>query len=180
MGRQVNFYMNADDQAKMNHIVLATFQDIIILKNDMEKQELEFLDTTVRAGYQGESFWISLGRRQDISEIVISPPLKMTIPPFRIKNLIDLERSPLIEFHRCAIRPNEPNGRLIQSGRLYYDAKYAASNYTEWVQKDADFIKFAQKLFDLFKTNLIYKKERGYYYGEGALIDEKNGWNLTI
>jgi hypothetical protein len=179
MGRQVNFYMNADDQARMNEIILSGLPEVVVLKREINIQALEFLDTTERKDCDGESYWVLLARQHDIKKIIIDPPFMTTVPPFRVRNIVNLDLSPVVDYHRCAIRPNEPNGPIIQSGRIYYHAEYYTNNYTVKVSKDPEFIKFAQKLFGLFKKNLIYIKERGFhYYGEGALRDEKNGWIL--
>lgn len=180
MGHQVNFYMNADDQAKMNGIILEDLPGMIILKREMQKQQLEFLETTEQTKYDEESFWILLARRQDITKILIDPPFTTTVPPFRVRNIVNLDVSPVVDYHRCAIRTNTPNGNVIQGGRLYYHSMYYIDNFTRKVSKEPEFLKFAQKLFNLFKKNLIYKKDVGNYFGEGALRDEKNGWKLTM
>ncbi len=180
MGHQVNFYLNAEDQAKMNDIILSEVSDVVIMKDEMQKQHLEFLDTTEQTKCDGESFWILLARRQDISKILIDPPFTTTVPPFRIRNIVNRDVSPVVDYHRCAIRPNAPGGAVIQRGRLYYHSAYYIDYFTKKVAKETEFIKFAQKLFNLFKKNLTYKKEVGDYFGEGALRDEKNGWKLTM
>ncbi len=180
MGRQLNFYLNADDQAKINKIIFESFPDLIVLKDDMEKQELEFLDTTEFKSYIGEGNRVYLTRINFIENVIIDPPRKMTVYPFRVRNILNQDLSPIIEYWRCVIRTSESNGPLIQRGRLYYQAGYYIENYTKKVLKDPEFIKFAQKLFGLFKKNLTYRKEVGDYYGEGALRDEKNGWKLKV
>lgn len=180
MGRQVNFYMNADDQSKMNDIILAEVPYAAILKDETDKQELEFLDTTEYNTRNGKNPRIYIARKQDIQSVIIDPPFKIKIPPYNVRNIINQDISPVVEYWRCVSRIDKINLPVIQSGRIYYHAKYCINNHSEWVQKDPEFIKFAQKLFNLFKKNLTYIKERGYYYGEGALLDEKNGWKLTM
>jgi hypothetical protein len=178
MGRQVNFYMNNHDQKKVYETILSVQSDCILLNDEMKSQKLEFLDPNDPIGYYGKYGMILIARKADIEKILIDPPRQVIVPPFNIRHLINRDDSPVIEFSRCCISHNDNGRNIIQRGRLYYRAEYYINNFTAKVQHSPEFIKFAQKQFSLFKKSLILNKEDGLYYGEGALADQKNGWQL--
>jgi hypothetical protein len=179
MGKQVNFYMNLDDQAEMNKIILTSLPSTIILKDNMATQDIEFLVTSEFVMNQSESFRIYFAQREYIGKIIVDPPVKIIVDPFEIRNFINQSVSPVVEYIRCISRPDEKIGPEIQRGRFYYLPEYYINNYTTKIIKDTEFIKYAEKLFRIAKKNLTFNRHDGNYYGAGALADQKNGWRLV-
>jgi hypothetical protein len=178
MGKQVNFYMNPDDEEKVVASIAADLPELLILKSEMDQQRLEFLKPNELQRNIEKEQRVLIARQSDIDEIKIESPIQLVVPPYNIRNIVDSFYSPVIEFDRCIKTHDDEDGKRIYRGRLYYIERYFDIVSGQKETKNSEFISFAKKVFLIFKRNLTLNKEEGNYYGEGALYDQKNGWIL--
>lgn len=78
--------------------------------------------------------------------------------------VIDSLYSPVIEFDRCYINKNK-----ITRGRMYYVTGYYDEN-DEWIEKESEFLDWAQKLFKIAKKSLKRNRDLDAYVGEDACL----------
>jgi hypothetical protein len=181
MGRQFSFYLSLDDQVRMNRIILDTLPDTIVIKDRVSSNRIEILDGALKEKDIGvAASGILLARRKDIDKISIKPPVTTGEPSLQKFNFIDILRSPVVEYILPSVIENGGNNKIIRRGRLYYNPSYFVPGKSEKIEKDKEFLDFAIKLFKLFKNSLVYESKSKFYYGYGALNDEKDGWVLPI
>jgi predicted nucleotidyltransferase len=178
MSRQVNFYMSKDDQAELMRILFEAIPELLILKEETEVRELELIDKANLIYNFGSFFRVYFGRSQDLDKFVYEKPVQMTVAPFRVRHILDATQSPIVEFIPCWVSKSEDKILQINRGRLYYNTSYYELPNPELRIKDDSFVRFSERCFSIFKKNLKFDKDRGDYFGRGALRDELAGWRL--
>ena len=162
----------------MNNLLFEKFPDLVAFGDGLSIPKIKILETTSRTQDTSVSFQIYLTKTMYIKDVRLSR-IEKSVEPVGVQYLVDSNRSHLIEYDRCIVRPDHALGPIIQRGRLYFHAAYPTKDYSQMIEKDPEFIKWATKVLGVFKKNLNYFPKRHFaYYGDGALEDEKNGWLL--
>jgi predicted nucleotidyltransferase len=178
MSRQVNFYMSKDDQIELMSILFEAVPELLIVKDETEGTELEFIGKANLIISFGSFFRVYFGRYQDLDKFVYEKPVQMTVAPFRIRHTLDANISPVVEFIPCWFSKSDDEVLQINRGRLYFNISYYEFSNGELRSKGDGFVKFSKKCLSIFKKNLKFDKDRGAYFGRGALRDELSGWRL--
>lgn len=171
MGRQINFYMSLEDQIAMDELIRTKMPELFVIRHRMKERKIQLLESTLDETLGVKSMYLVLGTQ--IGHVVMRE--KNTLGWYFVDDL----RSPIIEYSRSNLIQNDPRGKVLRGGRIYYQPSYFDGSGV-LVGKNPDFLKAAQKLFGLFKRNLTLIKDRYFYFGEGALKLEKEGWILPL
>src|SRR5215469_691966 len=105
MGSQTNFFLTGNDLASLEQ-AFRRAGDFLVIKDEAEGGRMQMLQSTHRAA--GDQFRIYLARPHEMTEILLREI------PGRGYHLIDVERSPVIEFDRCYHQDN-----IFRPGRMY-------------------------------------------------------------
>jgi hypothetical protein len=178
MSRQVNFYVSKDDQTELISLLFEAIPELLMIKDETEGRELEFIDRENLINNFGSFFRVYFGRSQDLDKFVYKKPVQMTVAPFRVRHILDTTVSPIVEFIPCWVSKSEDKILQNNRGRLYYNISYYELPNRELISKDDGFVKFSERCFSVFKKNLKFDKNRGDYFGRGALRDKLAGWRL--
>lgn len=169
MGRQINFFLNTDDQKDFDDF-LRTFDNVCFLGYFNKSNSPTIIDDTIIRDQLKEGRRVYLVRKQDLKNI------KFTFIEKFNYWLIDDSPSPVLHFDRCVSYNND-----LRSGRLYFEPKYVQN--LQWIEKDVDFIKWSDSI--IAKARRYFKKykykyesssyEYTAYFGINAmkLIEEK-------
>jgi hypothetical protein len=164
MGRQVNFYFSDSDQAEFTRR-LDSLGDVVAILPPLSKPMIESQAVSHFTRWKPGEHDPMLYRSSDADKIVFSKPNLAT------GYFIDIDRSPVVEFSRCATTND-----IIRRGRLYYVAGFLEKDLTKYT-KPSEFIGWADKLFKLAKK-LGVENRNGDYIGKEALEMEKLGYRL--
>jgi len=155
--RQVNFFLNLDDQIILNSKLLS-YEDLVFSTYQTKCENLSFEDTTLIENMGFEPLKIILLRESDIKKVVFR----------RVENRkiysIDTLKSPVIEYSRCYVSDD-----IVRRGRLYFTKDY----YDEkgfLIKKEQRFLDWANNILDEVRKGLTYEKPSNYF-GKGAMID---------
>ena len=160
MGRQINFYMSREDQFEIDAVMHAKMPELVVLRHRTTKPELQLVNGTLDNTLEVKVMYLAL--KSQIEEVVFKNESSQDWYH------IDQLRSPVIEYSRSTMPPNDPRGNVLRRGRLYYQPSHFDES-DALVHKNPEFLKSAQKIFGLFKRNLTLVKDSGLYFGEGAL-----------
>ena len=162
MGRQINFYLTAEDEVAFEeHLKKAG--DFVAIRWKSDKPEPVVVDLSA----QKSVLSLRLVLPQHLAKVSMQPIL--TRREYSIDGLV----SPVVEYSRC---PQED--RLIRRGRLYFQEGYfdAAG---KWVAKDEAFISWARRLRETARR-FFNKRRIGFFYlGEGAEKARAEGFDLS-
>jgi hypothetical protein len=147
MGRQINFFLSADDQKSFDDF-LRTFDDTAFLAYYNKSNEPTIIDDTIIHDQLKEGSRVYLVRKQDLKNI------KFTFIEKFDYWLIDDSPSPVLHFDRCVSYNND-----LRSGRLYFQPKYVVN--LQWVEKNIDFIKWSDSI--IAKSCRFFKKYKYKY-----------------
>lgn len=155
MGRQVNFYMIAEDLLEFEQMIRSR-EDVYFVEYRLPEPKLKTVET-LAVQEMGKS-WLDmfLVRKAD------SLNLLFTYVPVQNYWHIDDDRSPVVELSRCYF-----DGSIIRSGRLYFLTDF----YDEGgrlVKKPGDFIKWADGLLRWVRKKYKKDPDTGFYVGPHA------------
>jgi hypothetical protein len=162
MGRQINFYLTAEDQVAFEeHLKKAG--DFVAIRWKSDKPEPAVVDLST----QRSVLTLRLALPQHLSRVSMQPI--RTRQEYSVDGLI----SPVVEYSRC---PQED--RLIRRGRLYFQEGYfdAAG---KWVVKDEVFITWARRLRETARRFFKRRRISFFYLGEGAEKARAEGFELS-
>ena len=134
MGRQVNFYMLADDLAKFEKAI-SSKEQVLFVKTRLSTPEIETFETLAVPEMGKTPLDLYLVRQKDVGELVIKSIAQKYWE-------IDLLRSPAVELTRSYY-----NEQIARRGRIFFDPGFYDSNDC-WVDKPQDFIKWANRYLD--------------------------------
>jgi hypothetical protein len=166
MGRQVNFYMTAEDEREFVAFVRSD-RDVRVFKSVSPSTEISFLDELPPVG---EPFWFALclwDRR-------LSAPELSHIEQQGYYAVKETE-SEVIQFHRCGL----DEGRLVR-GRIWAEMEYwdLSRNPPHRVRKSESFRRWFDRLANWVKRHSV-RDERGDYILPGAAKFAKEGGKLV-
>src|SRR5687767_4872660 len=147
MGRQINFFLNTDDQKDFDDF-LRTFDNMCFLGYFNKSNSPTIIDDTIIRDQLKEGRRVYLVRNQDLKSI------KFTFIKKFNYWLIDDSPSPVLHFDRCVSSNND-----LGSGRLYFEPKYVEN--LQWVEKHVDFIKWSDSI--IAKARRYFKKYKYKY-----------------
>jgi hypothetical protein len=163
MGRQVNFYMLADDLLEFEKI-LHSKENILLVEARLSAPELQIIDTLVVPEMGKTPLLLYLVREKDIEEVIIKSVAQKYWA-------IDILRSPVVELMR-----SYHNESIVRRGRLYFQPGFYDDNNC-WMDKSQEFIKWANSLLRWVRQNYKRDSETGFYVGPGAWkwVSERKG-----
>jgi hypothetical protein len=154
MGRQIYFYFSDEDQRlfaqELDQAGLA-----VGLRQPTTASTIRPVQAAEVAKWHIGEFDALLFQLQDLQSVVTRRSGN------KREYLVDIDRSPVIQFHRCVTRD-----QTIISGRLYYHAVFF-DQFDQKYEKPKEFISWAGKVFRMVKRH-GYRNESGYYVGRGA------------
>lgn len=157
MGKQVNFYMTADDEREFLDFVRSE-ADACVFMSHQASEAIEFLQdlpTSETSGWFNVCLW-SRG---------ISPPPRIELTERRSRYSVNKTDSEVIEFYRSHVNPE---GRLTR-GRIGAQMSYfrVAAGATEATRKSEAFVKWYDRLARWIKRHSTLNAI-GYYVLPGA------------
>jgi hypothetical protein len=156
MSKQFSFYLTPNDTEGLEK-TLRRKLDFLILADSSLRPVPNVLPCLKLKEMGKEDTTVYLVRPSDLDKIVM----------WQVENsgewVIDIHFSPAIEFDRCYI-----SRKTITDGRMYYVTGYYNENDV-WVEKDKEFLTWAQHLFNISKKSLRLDKNLEAYFGEEAL-----------
>ncbi|MFM2093974.1 MAG: hypothetical protein RIS70_1098 [Planctomycetota bacterium] len=163
MGRQVNFYMTADDEREFVEWV-RTSGDVAIFKSAQDSVEIIELQEMPP---MGEPFWFALCLwNKDISP----PPTLNYIKP-KGWHTVDPFESEVVEFHRCGM----DKGRLVR-GRIWAEMNgWQRSDPAVIIKKSEAFVKWYDRLANWIKRRSIRNAVGDFMLRGAAAFAAKGG-----
>lgn len=152
--RQINFYLTQHDQVELEERVLESAEWLPVAATHTGKMPKR-LQTTLIHRMGDERLQIFVCHPSQYGELV-----SIDVPDQRYK-LVDVVKSPAIEFARCF-----SSGKKLRRGRFYYVSRYF-DDEGKIVAKDDKFLRWAEGLFKISKKALILD-EQGMYLGQEA------------
>ena len=149
----MRFFLRPDELAELETRLRAV-EELTILYPRVPGPEPRIIDS-LNFTEDGALWALYLARPSDLPHVVLKDV------PAQGYWVVDDFISPVVEVSRCYY-----DGKVIKQGRLYYkDGFYDDS---EWVNKSADFIAWAKRLFVAARKTLKYDKELMAYVGQEA------------
>lgn len=155
MGRQITIYLLPSDTFLLEKCLKNTL-DISFIEYDSSSESPK-LTNSLEVPFMGES-WLT---------IYLTSPSQ--VKNVRYKNItsqgywtVDSLYSPVVEFSRCYF-----DGEVLRTGRLFYDSGYYDDS-GKWVEKDRDFLEWADKLFRVVRKMLKKVPGQRRYAGTDA------------
>jgi hypothetical protein len=139
MGKQVNFYMLADDLAEFEEFIRSK-ENVLLVKDRFSAPEIQTLDTLTIPEMGKTPLSLLLVREKDLEKVVI----KSVVGKYWT---IDELRSPAVELMR-----SYHDERIARRGRLYFQPGFYDKN-DNWVDKPPEFIKWADSLLRWIRRN---------------------------
>jgi hypothetical protein len=155
MSSQVNFFLTPVDQLLLEQR-LKKECPVVFLGIPLEQPAPRLLSTLEVARYGEEWLTVFLAHPDSLGALVFDHVPKQGYW------LVDDERSPVIELSRCFY-----DGKVLKRGRLYY-IKGFYDEAGRWVDKPADFLAWAKKVFSVTRKGLRRDAELFSYIGQDA------------
>ena len=165
VGRQINFYLSNGDQEELA-MRLDSKGGIVAIMPPLPNTEIHGQAVTQFARWNSGDYDPILFRPSDSRELVLRRSGS------EMGYMIDLFRSPAIEFSRC-ITKND----IIIRGRVYYIAGFIDDDYSK-ITKPPEFVSWAANIFKIVKK-LGVERRSGDYIGKEAQSLEKLGYKLV-
>lgn len=163
---QINFYIMPNEQEWFDEL-LRSSGSIRIVAGMTSAYRPQISSTTVLRAPGDEDLKVHLFRDQDLEG------LHADEIPSRGEWIVDVLRSPAIEFRRCFT-----DGRLLRRGRLFFIEDYY-DNSGRLVRKDVGFLRWARGIISKVRRSMI-KREDGDYMSPGAAEQQRDdGLHLT-
>lgn len=165
MGKQVSFYMTAQDERDFLGFVWSN-GNVAVFKSIQESPHIVELHEMPK---QGEDFWFSmcLWNRD------VSPAPKLEYIEQQRYYSVDECESEVIQFHRCGF----DDGRLVR-GRIWAEMAYwRFDNPPVPVKKGLEFVKWYNRLASWIKRHST-RNSVGDYMMPGAVELDKSGGTL--
>lgn len=161
MGRQVNFFLNAEDQKDFVEL-LGTWENLVFLPDRSLTGKATIPDQGFRT-CESDDLSLYLVRKEDLHEV------KFYFLPNQNCWYVDSLRSPVIQYSRCYATDS-----LIRRGRLYFQPGYYEES--DWVEKDHAFVAWADRIIKTVRRKLrLHKLPLGSnscteYLGKSTLL----------
>jgi hypothetical protein len=159
----VNFYLLPEDYNKIqSYLQECEWQ---ILATPLTSDKMVFIETLLKdEDHEKNNFY----KRLLLLKHQVYLPKKLNDDIFVLNVVFDK----LIEFHACKW---DTENQILGRGRIFYETGFYDENGV-WQEKDAEFLKAAEKLFRWFRKNfqksdLTY----GFYTSPAVLAWVKNG-----
>jgi hypothetical protein len=163
MGRQINFYMLADDLSEFEEAIRSK-ESVLFVKDRLSAPEIQALDTLTIPEMGTTPLFLYLVRKEDVEKVVIK-----SVAGKYWK--VDTLRSPAVELMR-----SYHNESLARRGRLYFQPGFYDSEGC-WIDKPQAFIKWADSLLRWIRRNYRRDPQLGFYVGPSAAkwVSERQG-----
>lgn len=129
---------------------------VIFFKTRSASTVPEVINSTEVFEMGKEVLEIAMARPQDIGSI------KFKLVANQDYYSLDIVSSPAVEINRCYFMNN-----ILRRGRLFYVTKYFDESGTA-IEKDAEFLGWAQDVMQVTKAGMIYDKKEFSYLGTEA------------
>jgi hypothetical protein len=153
-GRQLNVYLTPEDSHLLERH-LRSLLDIVAFEWRSTESSVRQLPNMEIQEMGKPWLTIGLARPEDVPNLGLR---QIESKDFRI---LDVLRSPAIEFSRCFF-----DGKILRRGRLYYIPKYFDGAHL--VQKSGGFTEWAKDVFNAAKALLTRDSELESYIGLNA------------
>lgn len=161
MGKQFSILLTAVDLQKLDDILRAS-GDVEILSAEATADDTDLLPLSAA---RHQSIWCYL--------VPVGLPRRLLLrrlSPMKVD--LDQSRSHVIEYWR-----SYSDGTIIRRGRLWYEHTYLEQG--EFVRKDVDFCRWADRVMSRARRALRYDKDHLAYLGEDAAAQIRSN-NLTV
>ncbi len=163
MGKQVNFYMTAEDEQEFLSYVRSD-RDVGIFKFDVPSTEIPFLNELPP---QGEPFWAALW----LWDRDHSPRPVLTYVERQKYYAVEESQSEVIEFHRCGL----DEGRLVR-GRIWAEMNgWHGHDPATIIRKSDAFRKWYDRLAKWIKRRSTRDSVGDYMLPGAAAFAQKGG-----
>lgn len=164
MGRQVNFYMLANDLARFEEW-LQSNNEVFFINSRLSTPEIQPLQTLAISKMGETPLMVYLARKSELSDLVIKVVSNQNYWK------IDILRSPAVELMRCYYNEN-----MVRRGRLYFQTGYYDSD-GHWIEKPKEFLDWANSLLRWIRNHYQKDPEIDFYVGPSARewISQKGG-----
>ena len=165
--KQVNFYLTANDQARLLTCLRESVGEFTIVESIAEGDEPHPLEIAEVKRMGVDRLKLYLVRPDDVGAI------KLNILRSQVYKAVDVVRSPVVEFARCY----HADGRL-RRGRMYFVTAY----YDERVllHKDSAFLDWATALIATARKRLKKEPSLSSYVGEEARRLKETGEKFVL
>jgi hypothetical protein len=155
MSSQINFFLTPLDLSMLEQR-LKKQCSVVFLGIPLEQPAPRLLSTLEVARYGEEWLKVFLAHPESLGALVFKHVPKQGYW------LVDDDRSPVIELSRCFY-----DGKILRRGRVYY-TKGFYDEAGQWVDKPADFLAWAKKVFSVTRKGLQRDAGLGSYVGQDA------------
>jgi hypothetical protein len=152
--RQINFFLTPRDQEELE----AAFNQInsfVVLGDRVESGKPFKLNDMKIIDMKNDFLWIVLVKETDINYIILDTIYNQTY------KTINIDKSPVVEFHRCRYIDN-----MIHRGRMYVVNSFYDGNFLR--KKESNFLKWSSSLFRVARKTLTKNGDSLFYYGKEA------------
>jgi hypothetical protein len=161
MGRQINYYMTAEDHRAFEER-LRRAGDFVAIRHKSKKPGPQAVDLSSSL----DTLYLYLVRPDDLSAVITEEI------PARGEYFVRGDLSPVVEHDRCF----QGDG-FIRPGRLYFEEKYVSKD-RRWVAKNEDFIVWARRLLRQARGFFAGRRSSFYYVSEKADAARSRGVKL--
>jgi hypothetical protein len=162
MGRQVNYYMTAEDHRAFEER-LRRASDFVAIRSRSPRSEPSIADLSQTC----DTLFLYLVRPSQLPEVI------MREIPTRQEYVVEGLYSPVVEYSRCY-----QGDRLIRRGRLYVQEGYY-DDAGKWIVKDEAFLAWSRRLLATACRFFEGRRLSFFYLGEGAERARAAGFELT-
>jgi hypothetical protein len=162
MGRQINYYMTAEDHRAFEQR-LRRAGDFVAIRRKSKKRGPQVVDLSSAL----DAVYLCLVRRGDLPAVIAEEI------PARGEYFVNELYSPVVQYTRCS-----QGDRVIRPGRLYTQEGYF-DDAGRWVVKDEAFIAWSRRLQATARRFFKGRRYGSFYLGEGAERAKASGFELT-
>lgn len=164
--RQINFFLTAGDQAQLEQKLRAVGEYVVVGLICKDGRPVVLRDAVIKQ-MGTDRLTIYLVRPNDIRNVLCREL------PTHANKVIDLVRSPVIEFARCY---HAADG--LRCGRFYVVTSYNGDEAV--MQKERSFVEWISRTFTAARRALIRDPGSGDYFGPEASKLRNEGTKLLI
>jgi len=162
MSSQSNLFLTPADQSLLEQR-LKKQCPVVFLDYRLERAAPQLLSTLVVDDYGETWLTVFLAHPASLGALVFEHV------PRQGYWMVDLDRSPVIELSRCFY-----DGGILRRGRVYY-SKGFYDGTGQWVEKPAEFLEWAKKVFSVTRKGLQRDGELSSYVGPDAEEKRQKG-----
>jgi hypothetical protein len=154
MGRQIQIYLATRDIDLFEEALKQ--RGVVFVSRSSADGRVQVLQTCKRRVASGVRTSCYLARQKDLKSIRVNHISS------KVGWVVDDLRSPVIQFDGGFF-----DGRTLRQGRLFYDTGYY-NDSGEWVNKPADFLKWADSILKMAKKLIARDRVLDAYVGSHA------------